>query len=306
MSELNFDLIIIGGGPAGLSSAIYASREGLKVAVLDKSIVGGQPLNYLEIENYPGYIGSSAKLSETLEEQAKSHGATLYLFQDIQEVVLTGDSKKVITSENSFTAPTIIISTGAHPRTLNIPGEKENIGTGVSFCAVCDGAFYKDKVVAVIGGGNSALEEACYLTKFATSVFLIHRRNKLRADKVVQDRAFSNKKISFLWNTKVERIISTNNRVSAISISTDGYTGTLNVQGVFPYIGHSPNTSFISDKEILDENNFIITDNCMRTSIPGVFATGDVRATSVRQVITATSDGAVAAIYASKYLDLRK
>ena len=205
MEQLNFDTIILGGGPAGLSAAIYASRGAVSTAIVDLNMLGGQPSNYLELENYPGFqVIGGYDLMEKFEEHADKFGVKKFPMQEIQSVDLK--SKTIVTNEYEFKAKTIIIATGAQPMKLGVPGEKEFVGRGVSYCAVCDGAFYKNKVVAVVGGGNAAVEEAMYLTKFADKVYVIHRRNELRADKIVQERAFKNEKIEFIWDSVVKEI----------------------------------------------------------------------------------------------------
>ena len=217
------------------------------------------------------------------------------------------NSKRIITSENEFSAKTIIIATGAQPMKLGVPGEKEFVGRGVSYCAVCDGAFYRNKVVAVVGGGNAAVEEAMYLTKFADKVYLVHRRDELRADKIVQERAFKNEKIEFVWNSIVTEIKGENlvDTVVLENVKTHEVSN-LSVNGVFPYIGIVPNVENISGQLLQDAGGFIITDETMATSVEGVFAVGDVRKTPLRQVITAASDGAVGAVYAVKYIETHK
>ena len=205
MEQLNFDTIILGGGPAGLSAAIYASRGAVSTAIVDLNMLGGQPSNYLELENYPGFqVIGGYDLMEKFEEHADKFGVKKFPMQEIQSVDLK--TKTIVTNEYEFKAKTIIIATGAQPMKLGVPGEKEFVGRGVSYCAVCDGAFYKNKVVAVVGGGNAAVEEAMYLTKFADKVYVIHRRNELRADKIVQERAFKNDKIEFIWDSVVKEI----------------------------------------------------------------------------------------------------
>ncbi len=205
MAQLEFDTVILGGGPAGLSAGIYASRGAVSTAIVDMNMFGGQPSNYLELENYPGFqVVGGYDLMEKFEEHADKFGVKKFPMQEIQSIDL--NSKRIITSENEFNAKTIIIATGAQPMKLGVPGEKEFVGRGVSYCAVCDGAFYRNKVVAVVGGGNAAVEEAMYLTKFADKVYLVHRRDELRADKIVQERAFKNEKIEFVWNSIVTEI----------------------------------------------------------------------------------------------------
>ena len=205
MENLSFDTIILGGGPAGLSAAIYAARGAVSTAIIDKNMFGGQPSNYLELENYPGFqVIGGYDLMEKFEEHADQFGVKKFPMQEIEKIDLL--AKKIYTKEFEFSAKTIIIATGVQPMKLGVNGEKEFIGRGVSYCAVCDGAFYKDKIVAVVGGGNSAIEEAMYLTKFASKVYVIHRRDELRADKIIQKRAFKNNKIEFVWDSVVQEM----------------------------------------------------------------------------------------------------
>ena len=306
--EKIFDTIILGGGPAGISAGVYCARGNIDCAIIDTSLLGGQPTNYLEIENYIGYPSIEGwELSEKFEEHLDKFNVQKFPMEEIQSVDLISNPKVIKTLKNEYKAHTIIIATGAASTKLNVKGERELTGKGVSYCAVCDGAFYKDKVVAVIGGGNAAVEEGVYLTKFAKKVYIIHRRDSLRADKIVQERAFKNDKVEFIWDTtlesiegdnKVEKIILKNVKTNAIS--------ELEVQGVFPYIGFSPNSKDFSGQLKQDSKGFIITDETMQTSIPGVFAAGDVRVTPLRQVITAVSDGAIAGVSAVKYLETVK
>ncbi len=303
MEQLNFDTIILGGGPAGLAAAIYAARGATSTAVIDKTMFGGQPSNYLELENYPGFqIVGGYDLMEKFEEHADKFGVKKFPMQEIEKIDL--NTKTIYTKEFTFYAKTIIIATGAQPMKLGVKGEKEFTGKGVSYCAVCDGAFFKDKIVSVIGGGNSAIEEAIYLTKFASKVYIVHRREELRADKIIQEKAFKNPKIEFLWNSIVKEI-NGNNVVNSITIEDvkNGDTNIINTDGVFPYIGIIPNIDNFNGQLEQDKNGFIITDTTMATSVNGVFAVGDVRNTPLRQVITAASDGAIGACYAVKYIE---
>ena len=299
----SFDVIILGGGPAGLSAAIYSARGNNNTAVIDINMFGGQPSNYLELENYPGFdLIGGYDLMEKFENHADKFGVKKFPMQEIVSVDLK--NKKIITKENEFTSKTIILAMGAGPQKLGIKGEKEFLGRGVSYCAVCDGAFYRNKTVAVIGGGNSAVEEACYLTKFADKVYIIHRRDTLRADKIVQERAFKNEKIEFIFDSVPKEILGDNlvNTLVLENVKTKEITN-LYTNGVFPYIGINPNTDLINGQLEQDEKGFIKTDDKMSTSIRGIFAVGDIRITPLRQVITAASDGAVAAVYASKYIE---
>lgn len=308
MQNYEFDTIILGGGPAGLAAGIYASRGAVSTALIDTNMLGGQPSNYLELENYPGFpVVGGFDLMEKFEEHADKFGVQKFPMQEIEKINLVSNPKLILTKEAEFKAKTIIIATGAQPMKLGVPGEKEYVGRGVSYCAVCDGAFYRDKVVAVIGGGNAAVEEAMYLTKFADKVYVVHRRNELRADKIVQERAFANKKIEFVWDSVVKEIKGEDlvHTVVLENVKT-GEQSNLPVNGVFPYIGMTPNVENISGQVSQDAGGFILTDETMKTSIEGVFAVGDVRKTPLRQVITAAADGAVGAVYAVKYLESLK
>ena len=303
--EADYDVIILGGGPAGFSAGIYTARANVKTAIIDKNMLGGQPSNYLELENYPGFdIISGYELMEKFEAHADKFGVEKFPMQEIEQIDLTGEIKKITTKEAVFNAKTVIIATGAHPQKLGIQGEKEFFGRGVSYCAVCDGAFYRGKTVVVIGGGNSAVEEAVYLTRFAKKVYVVHRRDTLRADKIVQERAFKNSKIEFIYDT-IPLEIGGENKVEEIklkNVKTEEITN-LKTDGVFPYIGIVPNVEFFNGQIRQDERGFIITDEFLNTSQKGVYAIGDVRTTPLRQVITAAADGAVAAVSATKYLE---
>ncbi len=306
MEKKNFDVVILGGGPAGFSAAIYAARGAVSTAIVDVNMLGGQPSNYLELENYPGFqLVGGYDLMEKFEEHADKFGVKKFPMQEIEKVDLA--QKKIYTKEYEFSAKSIIIATGAQPQKLGVLGEKEFVGRGVSYCAVCDGAFYKDKAVAVVGGGNSAIEEAIYLTKFAKKVYVIHRRDKLRADKIIQERAFKNQKIEFIWNSIVFEIQGENTVKSILLKDTQtDKISKLDVDGIFPYIGISPNTELFSGQLNQDKYGFIITDTTMATSVDGVYAIGDVRNTPLRQVVTAASDGAIGATYALRYIEQTK
>ena len=306
MERKIFDIIILGGGPAGFSSAIYAARGAVSTAIVDINMLGGQPSNYLELENYPGFqLVGGYDLMEKFEEHADKFGVEKFPMQEITKIDLA--KKKIYTKEYEFSAKSIIIATGAQPMKLGVKGEKEFVGRGVSYCAVCDGAFYKDKIVAVVGGGNSAIEEAMYLTKFAKKVYVIHRRDKLRADKILQEKAFKNQKIEFIWNSIVLEIQGENTVKSIVlkNLQTDKISE-LKIDGIFPYIGISPNTELFSGQLNQDKYGFIITDTTMATSVDGVYAIGDVRNTPLRQVVTAASDGAIGATYALRYIEQTK
>lgn len=308
MQTFEFDTVILGGGPAGLSAGIYASRGAVSTALIDISMAGGQPSNYLELENYPGFpIVGGYELMEKFEEHADKFGVQKFLMQEIEKIDLVSNPKIIVTKEFEFKAKSVIIATGAQPMKLGVPGEKEFVGRGVSYCAVCDGAFYKGKTVAVVGGGNAAVEEAMYLTKFADKVYVIHRRDELRADKIVQERAFKNEKLEFIWDTVVKEIKGDDlvHTLVLENVKTNEHSN-LAVNGIFPYIGITPNVENISGQVAQDAGGFILTDETMKTSLEGVYAIGDVRKTPLRQVITAAADGAVGAVYAVKYIEALK
>lgn len=308
MLEKEFDVVILGGGPAGFSAGIYTARGNVSTAILDVSMLGGQPSNYLELENYPAFMKIGGfELMEKFEEHADMFGVQKFPMQEIEFIDLVSSPKIIKTKEVEFRTKSVIIATGAKPMKLGVKGEEEFVGRGVSYCAVCDGAFYKDKVVAIVGGGNSAVEEAIYLTKFASKVYIIHRRDELRADKIIQNRATKNEKIEFVLNSVVCEIQGQDlvNNLILKNTKTDEMFN-LAVDGVFPYIGITPNVENLSGQITQDKAGFIITDETMKTSIDGVFAIGDVRKTPLRQVITAASDGAIAGVYAVKYIESLK
>lgn len=298
------DLLIIGGGPAGLTAALYGARGGLDTVVLEMGAPGGQAGLTDRIENYPGFPEgiTGLELAMKFAEQAQRFGARLET-ATVQGVDFTGPIKKVLSSSGTFEARAVIIASGAHPRPLGVPGEEEFRGRGVSYCATCDGAFFRDKKVAVIGGGDSAVEEAIFLTRFASQVTIIHRRDTLRAAKILQERARDNPKISFAWNTVVTRIKG-GEKVEGLELKDVG-SGAVREEafdGVFIFIGLEPNTAFLQGVVTLDAQGYIVTREDLATSVPGVFAAGDVRVKEFRQVSTAVGDGAVAAMAAERYL----
>ncbi len=301
----NFDVVILGGGPAGLSSAMYAARGNVSTAVIDINPFGGQPSNYMVLENYPGSINSGGfELMETFEQQADLFGVKKFPMQEILSIDLISDPKVILTTEARFNAKTVILATGAQAKKLGVKGEEEFTGRGVSYCAVCDGAFYKDKIVTVVGGGNSAIEEAMYLARFASKLYIVHRRNELRADKILQDRLKTFSNIEIIYNSVVKEIIGETNVTKVLLLNTiTNETSELQTDGVFPYIGLIPNVEGFSGQIKQDAMGFIYTDETLKTSVDGVYAAGDVRVTPLRQVITAASDGAISAVYAVKYLE---
>lgn len=305
-----YDVIILGAGPAGLTAGLYAGRSRLDTLLIEKGAAGGQILLTDEIENYPGQLKegeNGASLIARMEEQAKKFGA-VKVTDTVKEVVLKGAVKQVICTKETYQARTIIIAAGAYPRPIGCMGEEEFTGRGVSYCATCDAAFFEDLEVFVVGGGDSAVEEALYLTKFARKVTIIHRRDTLRAVKSIQEKAFENPKIHFLWNTIVKELHG-DGVLSAMTVE-NVKTGELTrikadeadgMFGVFGFIGYNPRSELFADKLELD-HGYIVTDEDMHTNIEGVYAAGDIRKKSLRQVITAAADGAIAAMQAEHYL----
>lgn len=302
---MNYDVVVLGGGPAGLTAAMYASRARLSTVLVERAFAGGQLLMCENIENFPGYKrGTGMALGDVFREQAESFGMQT-LTTEIERVDLLGLDKVLFTTDGrEIHAKTVILAVGARPRQLGIPGEAEFLGRGVSYCAVCDGAFFKDKRLAVVGGGDTAVEDAVYLTRFASSVHIIHRRDKLRAQKIIQERALSNPSITMVWNSTAKSI-GGQDGVDHVVVHNvlSGEQSMLSVDGVFVLIGNDPNTKLIAGQVDLDEMGYIITDEEMRTNVPGVFAAGDVRKKLLRQIVTACADGAIAATAAEKYIE---
>ena len=304
MITKQYDVIIIGGGPAGLSAGIYASRARLRTLLIEKGMFGGLIANAELVENYPGFPEgiSGFDIGERMSQQASRFGLET-LSAEVTGVDLLKDIKVINTTEGDFSARAIIIASGAERKRLEVPGEDIFVNRGVSYCATCDGALFRDRIVAVVGGGDSAVEEAMFLTRFASKVIIVHRRNQLRASKMAQERALSNEKIEMLWDTVVEEIKG-NNKVSELVVRNvkTGEKSRITVDGVFVYVGQIPNTGFLKGQLPLDKEGYIITDDRMGTQIKGVYAVGDIRKNSSRQVITAAGDGATAAISAEKFL----
>lgn len=304
-AEKNYDVIIIGAGPAGMSAAVYASRANLSTLMIERGLPGGQMVDTQDIENYPSYdhiLGSD--LSSKMFEHAKKFGAE-YTYGDIKEVLDNGETKTVITSLESFEAYSVIIATGAKPKKLDIPGEEELAGRGVSYCAVCDGAFFKDKELVVVGGGDSAVEEGVYLTKFASKVTIVHRRDELRAQKILQERAFENDKVEFVWNHVPKAINGVDSKVGSVTLEStvDGSTKDFETEGAFVYIGMLPKSDPFAELDITNEEGYIETNELMETNVPGIFAAGDIRVKQLRQIVTATSDGSIAAEAAIAHIE---
>ncbi|ALD70954.1 thioredoxin-disulfide reductase [Streptococcus gordonii] len=299
-----YDTIIIGAGPAGMTAALYAARSNLKVALLEAGIPGGQMNNTADVENYPGYaLISGPELAEKMFEPLENLGVE-HVFGHVQRIEDQGGSKKVITEDEVYESKTVIIATGAFHRQLNVPGEAEFNSRGVSYCAVCDGAFFRDEDLLVVGGGDSAVEEAIFLTQFAKSVTIVHRRDQLRAQKVLQDRAFANEKISFVWDSVVEAIHGDERKVTGVTFKNikTGETSQADFGGIFIYVGLDPVSEFVADLGIRDESGWIVTDDHMKTSVAGIYAIGDVRQKDLRQITTAVGDGAIAGQEAYKYI----
>ncbi|GAA2872095.1 thioredoxin-disulfide reductase [Lactobacillus intestinalis] len=300
----NYDVIIIGAGPGGLTAALYASRANLSVLILDRGPYGGQMNNTDAIDNYPGFTEiKGPELGEKMYQSVMKFKPD-FEYGDVQSVTLEDDHKLVKTDTGDYSAPVVIIGTGADHKHLNVPGEEEYSGRGVSYCAVCDAAFFKDEDVVVIGGGDSAVEEGIYLAQLAKSVTIVHRRDKLRAQPELQKRAFDNKKIKFVWNAQTESIDGDGQKVTGITY-LDKETGekkTLSAAGVFIYVGVIPQTAPFKDLGILDEKGWIPTDEHMRTKVPGILALGDVRAKDLRQIANAVGDGSIAGQEAYNYL----
>ena len=298
-----YDTIIIGAGPAGMTAALYAARSNLKVALIEGGLPGGQMNNTSDIENYPGYANiSGPELAEKMFEPLENLGVE-HLYGFVENIEDHGDVKKVITADEEFETRTVIVATGSKHRLLGVPGEEELNSRGVSYCAVCDGAFFRDQDLLVVGGGDSAVEEAIFLTQFAKSVTIVHRRDELRAQKVLQDRAFANDKINFIWDSVV-REIKGENRVESVVIENvkSGQVTEQAFGGVFIYVGLDPVSDFVQELHIQDHAGWIVTDDHMKTSVAGVFAVGDVRQKDLRQVTTAVGDVAIAGQEAYKYI----
>jgi thioredoxin reductase (NADPH) len=299
-----YNVIIIGSGPAGYTAAIYTARANLEPLIICGYTFGGQLTLTDEVENFPGFPEGikGPQLMENMKKQAMRFGAEL-IFKDATAVDFTSKPFKVMIEEEERTARSVIIATGASARLLGVPGEKELMGRGVSTCATCDAAFFKGRNVAVIGGGDSALEEALFISRFAEMVYIIHRRDKFRASKILQKRVFENNKIKIIWNTVVVKIIG-KNRVEAILIEnvSNKQQQEFKIDGVFVAIGHIPNTSIFKGQILLDEQGYIITDSAGKTNIDGVFAAGDVKDHRYRQAITAAASGCIAALEVENYL----
>jgi thioredoxin reductase (NADPH) len=302
--QKEYDVIIIGGGPAGLSAGIYTARARLRSLLIEKGGIGGQVVNAVLVENYPGHVDgiSGLDLTEAMRKQAEKFGLGT-LNTEVTGLKIEGEKKIVSTGQGEFIARAVIIAGGTERQKLGVPGEAEFTGRGVSYCATCDGAFFRDKPVAVVGGGNAAITEALELTRFASKVTVIHRRNELRATKIVQEKAFAEPKIEFIWDSAVEGILGSKfvEKVRVNNLKT-GHKLDLAVEGVFVNVGSQPATGYLKGIVKLDANGAIVVNQDMQASVAGVFAAGDIRSRSIRQVIGAAGDGAIAAVSAGKYL----
>lgn len=300
-----YDCVIIGGGPAGLSAALYASRGKMSTLVIEKKEFGGQAATTEELENYPGSMEepTGPKIVERMKQQAASFG-TSFVVDEVLNIDTDSDIKKIKTRKNEYEAKAVIFAGGAEPKKIGCPGEDELRGKGVSYCSTCDADFFTDLEVVVVGGGDSAIKEALYLTKFASKVTVVHRRDQLRAEKIHQEKAFANPKISFIWDSVVDRIEGEGlvEKVILRNVKTDELTE-YRTDGVFVFIGTVPQTDVLKDKVQMDAQGYIIVNDDMETNIEGIFAAGDCRKKRLRQVITAAADGAIAATAAIEYVD---
>lgn len=299
-----YDLVVIGAGPGGMTAAMYGARANLKVAMIDRGVYGGQMNNTAEVENYPGFPSiMGPDLGEKMYKSATEQGVE-FVYGDVQKIELDGQKRIVKMDPEDITAKAVIIATGSTNRKLGIPGEEEYSGRGVSYCAVCDGAFFKDENVAVVGGGNSAISEGLYLANLAKDVDVIHRRDQLRAESVLQTRAFKNPKMEFTWDSVPVEIVGDETKVTGVKVhnkKTDE-DKVIDASGVFIYIGNMPNSEPFKELKITDDQGWIITNDQMETTVPGIYAVGDVRQKKLRQIVTAVGEGGIAGQNAFEYI----
>ena len=304
MANREYDVIIVGGGPAGLTAGLYTARARRNSLLIEKVATGGWIINAELVENYPGFPQgiNGLELADLMSEQAKKYGLEIFL-AEVTGLELKGGQKIAKTTEGDFAAKAVIIAGGSDRVKLGVPGEQEFTGKGVAYCAICDAAFFRDLPVAVAGGGNAAINEALHLSKFASKVIMIHRRQELRAIRILQERAFAEPKIEFLWDTVVEAIEGADvvKRLRLRNVLS-GEKSTLDISGIFVAIGSKPNTDYLKEVLPLEANGYIATNEKMETGVPGIFAAGDIRSNSIRQLITAAGDGATAAVYAEKFI----
>jgi len=304
--EKSYDIVIVGAGPGGMTAGLYGARARRKTICLEKYLPGGQIANTEDVEDYPGFERiSGAELATKMADHAKSFGLEI-ASDEVQEVYVDGDYRMVkCASGDVYRAKAVILSTGGSPVFLGVPGEKEYSGRGVSYCAICDGAFFKDQIIAVVGGGDAAVEEALFLTKFGSKVHIIHRRDQLRAQKIIQQRAFDNAKIDIIWDTVVESINGDDKQVRDLSLKNvkTGEKSKLEVGAIFVFIGFHPNSDITREALRKDQGGYILTDEKMETSIKGIYACGDVRAQLVRQITNAVGDGTTAAVAAEHHIE---
>ncbi|WP_194746278.1 thioredoxin-disulfide reductase [Staphylococcus chromogenes] len=306
--QKRYDVAIIGAGPAGMTASVYASRANLDTVMIERGMPGGQMANTEEVENFPGFeMISGPDLSSKMFEHAKKFGAE-YQYGDIKGIEDKGDYKVIDLGSSQVEATAVIIATGAEYKKIGVPGESELGGRGVSYCAVCDGAFFKNKNVYVIGGGDSAVEEGTFLTKFADKVTIVHRRDKLRAQKILQDRAFKNEKIDFIWNHTLKSVNEENGKVGSLTLvsTVDGSEQTVEADGLFVYIGMKPLTQPFENLGITNDAGYIVANPDMSTAVKGIYVAGDVREKGLRQIVTATSDGSIAAQSVQEYIETLK
>lgn len=305
MSIKDYDIVIVGGGPGGLTAGLYSARANRKTVLLEKFLPGGQIANTAEVEDYPGFdLISGSELAMRMAEHAKKFGLEI-ISDEVAQIYSEGNHKMVVSAGgDTYRAKAVIIATGGSPNHLNVPGENQFAGKGVSYCAICDGAFFKNQVIAVVGGGDAAVEEGMFLTKFGSKVYLIHRRSQLRAQKIIQERAFKNPKMEFIWDSVVESI-NGDTKVKSLTLRNvkTGEKSDLEVGAIFVFVGFVPNSNLTREPLTKDSGGYIITNERMETSVKGIYAVGDVRAQLVRQITNAVGDGTTAAVAAEKYIE---
>lgn len=305
-----YDVAVIGAGPGGMTAALYGARANLKVAMIDRGVYGGQMNNTAEVENYPGFPSiMGPELGEKMYQSTTKQGVD-FVYGDVQGIEVSGQDRivKMQNEDDNILAKAVIIATGSDNRKLGIPGEEEYSGKGVSYCAVCDGAFFKDEDVIVVGGGDSAVSEGLYLANVTDNVNVVHRRDQLRAEKILQDRAFKNPKMNFTWDSEVTEIVGDENKMTGVKVHNKktGEDKVVDAAGAFIYIGNIPNSKPFQDLGITDKDGWVITNDKMETSASGIYAIGDVRQKELRQIITAVGDGGIAGQNAFEYIETLK